>query len=311
MSRVLITGGTGFIGSRLVSRLVDEGSEVEVVAAQGGEGLPRGVVVHTLTLPHPDLSGIVRDGRFDELYHLAGTSYVQASMQDPEGDLWNSVAPTVDLLETLRRKSPHTRMVYTSSAAVYGSPTDLPLAEDAPVKPVSPYGVSKHTCEVYLGLFARLYGLRTASLRPFSVYGPRQRKQVIYDLVDRLHSNPAILEVMGTGEEMRDFVHVDDATAAAMIVMARGPLRGETYNVARGEGVKIRELVAELVAVMQVNPTIVFSGSVRTGDPHSWIADISRLSALGFRPSISLRSGLRSVLEWYRSQENSRPIAPS
>ena len=306
MSRVLVTGGAGFIGTHLVRRLAADGADVTVVddlSAPSAQPVPAGVTWHRLRLPDPRLRTIVAEGRFDRIYHLAGAAYVPPSIEDPTGDLGNNAGVTLDVLEAVRRGSPATPMVYTSSAAVYGSPTELPISERTPIAPVSPYGVSKYAAEQYVSLYAGLHGLRTASLRLFSVFGPGQRKQVVFDLIAKLAADPDHLEVIGAGTEMRDFVFVEDVVAAAVAVMERAPLAGEAYNVASGCGITIGELAGHVAELLGLAPVVSYTGEVRPGDALHWVADITRLRALGFAPAVSVRDGVRRVAAWYAETE--------
>ncbi|HUR96099.1 MAG TPA: NAD-dependent epimerase/dehydratase family protein [Gemmatimonadales bacterium] len=305
--RVLVTGGAGFIGSHLVRRLLEEGTEVTVVddlSAPSALPVPSGVTWHRLRLPDARLRAIVAEGRFDRIYHLAGAAYVPPSIEDPSGDLANNADVTLDVLEAVRRGSPRTPVVYTSSAAVYGSPTVLPISEATPIVPVSPYGVSKYAAEQYVSLYARLHGLRTGSLRLFSVFGPGQRKQVVFDLIAKLAADPERLDVIGAGTEMRDFIFVDDVVTAAALVMSDAPLEGEVYNVASGVGVTIRELVGHVVAVLGLTPAVRYTGEVRPGDALHWVGDISRLRALGFVPAVPVEAGVRRIAEWFAELES-------
>ena len=300
--RVLVTGGAGFIGTHLVRRLLADGADVTVVddlSAPSSHPVPTGVSWHRLRLPDPRFVELVARGGFDRLYHLAGAAYVPPSIDDPAGDLRNNAEVTLSVLEAVRRGSPGTRVLFTSSAAVYGSPVILPISESSPVAPVSPYGVSKYTAEQYVSLYAGLHRLRTASLRLFSVFGPGQRKQVVYDLIAKLAADPERLEVIGDGSETRDFVFVDDVVEAAVTAMRRGAMSGEVYNVASGTAVSVRDLVGEVTAVLGVAPAVSFTGTVRPGDALHWIADIDRLRALGFAPAVSLHEGVRRVATWF------------
>ena len=300
--RVLVTGGAGFIGTHLVRRLLTDGADVTVVddlSAPSSRAVPSNVSWHRLRLPDPRFAELVAGGGFDRLYHLAGAAYVPPSIDDPAGDLRNNAEVTLSVLEAVRRGSPGTRVLYTSSAAVYGSPVALPISESSPVAPVSPYGVSKYTAEQYVSLYAGLHRLRTASLRLFSVFGPGQRKQVVYDLIARLAADPERLEVIGDGSETRDFVFIEDVVEAAVIAMHRGALSGEVYNVASGTGASIRDLVGEVTAVLGVTPAVSFTGTVRPGDALHWVADIDRLRALGYTPAVSLHEGVRRVAAWF------------
>jgi UDP-glucose 4-epimerase len=307
---VLVTGGAGFIGTHLVRRLVADGAHVTVVddlSAPSAQAVPAGVVWHRLRLPDPRLRGLVADSRFDRVYHLAGAAYVPPSIDDPAADLANNADVALNVLESVRHGSPATPVLFTSSAAVYGSPTSLPIAEEAPIMPVSPYGVSKYAAEQYVSLYARLHRLRTASLRLFSVFGPGQRKQVVFDLIAKLAADPAQLEVIGAGTEMRDFVFVEDVVSAAITVMGSAPLAGEVYNVGSGEGVTIKHLVAHVTAVLGLSPRVRYTGEVRPGDALHWVADVTRLRALGYAPAVSLREGVRRVADWFAALDAQVP----
>ncbi|MBI4500139.1 MAG: NAD-dependent epimerase/dehydratase family protein [Gemmatimonadetes bacterium] len=303
-SSVLVTGGAGFIGTRLVHLLLEEGAQVTVIddfSSPSSSPPPAAATVHRLHLPNPALAEIVADGRFAMVFHLAGAAYVPPSIDDPVIDLSSNAEVTLSVLEAVRHAAPRARLIFTSSAAVYGSPEILPIGEDTPIAPVSPYGVSKFAAEQYVSLYARLHGLHTAALRLFSVYGPGQRKQVIYDLVAKMRANSRVLPVHGTGDETRDFVYVDDVAHAAILVATCAPLAGEVYNVASGTSVSIRHLVEVTAEALGLAPEIRFTGEVRPGDALRWEADNSRLRALGFAPEVELREGVKRTAAWFHS----------
>src|SRR5690606_451488 len=147
-----------------------------------------------------------------------------------------------NLLEAVRQNRPETPLIYTSTAAVYGTGRAYPMPETEPTKPLAPYGVSKLAAENYVSVYAALYGLRTASLRLFPVYGPRLRKQVIYDLIQKLLANSEELFIFGDGTQVRDVNHVQNVVEALLVVAAQAPLQGEVYNVSGEEPVTIRQL---------------------------------------------------------------------
>lgn len=300
-ARVLVTGGAGFIGSCLVRRLVSLGAVLTVVddfPTPTETGLPALVTKRKLRLPSSEFRDIVVAGNFDVVFHLAGSSYVPPSLEDPVADLRNNAEVTLQVLEAVRRHLPTARLIYTSSAAVYGNPEKLPISEDDLPAPISPYGVSKLAAETYVSLYATLFGLRTASLRPFSVYGPGQRKQVVFDLIAKVRANPREVDVYGTGDEMRDFIYVEDLVTALLQVASKGGLKGETYNAASGEGTTIHQLVETIASVLGARPHVRYSGQVRPGDALRWLADTSRLKTLGFRSSVTLKQGIREVVGW-------------
>ncbi|HVL88839.1 MAG TPA: NAD-dependent epimerase/dehydratase family protein [Actinomycetota bacterium] len=303
---VLVTGGAGFIGSHLVEALVARGDTVTVLDdLRGGTIANLDAVAGDVHFEEGDLLGadlpaLLAGGGFDTVFHLAGTAYVPPSVEDPVYDFRLVAEGTLKVCDALRRHSPSSTLVYTSSAAVYGDPESLPITEDHRVAPVSPYGLHKYTAEQSVRLHAELYGLRTASARLFSVYGPRQRKQVIFDFARKIAASPSRIEAFGDGTQVRDFVYVGDVVRALLRIASGGPLRGEVYNVATGRGISTGELLAMVAATMNAEPEVVWSGSVRPGDPDKWLASIERLRSIGYEPATSLEDGIAATVAWAR-----------
>jgi len=305
-ARTLVTGGAGFIGSHLVERLVAGGASVTVLDDLKS-GPPRNLaaVLDRVEVVRGDVTTTLVDpgfvAGFDVVFHLAANPYIPPSVDDPLFDFELNLGTTLRLLEALRAAPRGPRLVFTSSAAVYGNPRRLPIREDDPTVPISPYGVSKLAAERYVAVYADLYDLTCSSVRLFSVYGPRQRKQVVYDLLDRLHADPERLEVYGDGTQERDFVFVGDVADAMVAVADRAPGRGEAINVASGTSTSIAALVGELSGAMGVHPELVWSGSVRPGDAQNWSVDTAALNALPFAAAVPLADGLRATLAWYEA----------
>lgn len=305
---VLVTGGAGFIGSHLVETLILAGARVTVV-----DDLRTGRMANleqcrtTIEYVQDDVLSatfgeLLRAREFDLIFHLAANPYVPPSVEDPWYDFQLNVAGTLSVLEALRKTRPATGLIVASSAAVYGESEASSVGEEDPTVPISPYGVSKLAAERYVAVYAQLYGLRMASLRLFSVYGPRQRKQVVYDFMRKLGNGSGEIEALGDGTQVRDFNYVGDVVRAAVCAALNGALRGETYNVASGEPASIRELMDVLSDLMGVRPRVRWSGTVRPGDPQRWAPKTSRLRALGWKPSVPLREGLRRTVAWYRAE---------
>jgi UDP-glucose 4-epimerase len=192
-------------------------------------------------------------------------------------------------------------LIYASSAAVYGDPQRMPIQEIDLTIPISPYGVGKLSAERYIAVYSRLYGLRAASMRLFSVYGPRQRKQVVFDLIRKMIQDPSEVSIYGDGTQVRDFNYVEDTSRSMIIAAEHAPLLGEVYNVASGKEFSIGELVESLCHILCIKPKLIYSGAVRPGDPEKWSVDISRLMGLSYQPQVSLEDGLRRTVEWYRA----------
>jgi UDP-glucose 4-epimerase len=303
---VLVTGGAGFIGSHLVEELVRRHARVTVL-----DDLSHGrlsnlattidqVQMRTIDLSCDDLRAILAEEIFDFAFHLAGSADIVGSVSTPEIDLKQNLVAAFRLLDALRVQSPKTRIVFTSSAAVYGEGSETPFQEDDPTRPVSPYGVSKLAVEHYMNVFARLYGLHTVSVRLFPVFGPRLCQQVIYDLMSKIQQNSVELPLRGDGTEMRDFNFVTNAVEALLLVAEKAPLDGGIYNAGSGDLVSIDELGRMICRNMEVRPRFVYDGNHRAGVSRRWSADLSRLHALGYHARIGLAEGLAKTINWFR-----------
>lgn len=302
---ILVTGGAGFIGSHLVESLVSIGAYVTVVdnlATGRLENLER--VRSRIEVIVDDIGDLllrrqIRVDAYDYVFHLAANPYIPPSVERPAYDFALNLQNTFTLLEALRVTPRPPRLVNTSSAAVYGNPANLPIKETDPTVPISPYGVSKLAAERYVAVYSQLYGIPATSLRLFSVFGPRQRKQVIYDLLCKLRANPYSLEVLGDGSQARDFVYVTDVVQAMCLAATAAPGRGEVYNVASGATHTIADVVNAWCRVCEVTPSINYTGRVRPGDAEKWEVDTSALKGLGFAPKVSLEAGLAGIRDWY------------
>lgn len=307
---VLVTGGAGFIGSHLVANLVSAGAHVTVVDNfSTGRLILLQPVLPEIALVVGDVADGLRFGRvkleeYEYVFHLAANPYIPPSVENPSMDFHANAFNTFVLLESLRQTAKAPRLVNVSSAAVYGNPVHLPIRETDPTVPISPYGVSKLAAERYVAVYSQLYGIRGTSLRLFSVYGPHQRKQVVYDLLCRLRANPRRLEALGDGSQARDFTYVRDVVQAILIAATKAPAQGEAYNVASGRTHTVADLVGFLSSLLNVAPEVVYSGRTRPGDAEKWVVDVTRMKQLGFEAYTPLEEGLTAILDWYRTERD-------
>lgn len=304
-SRVMVTGGGGFIGSHLVEQLVEAGCRVTVIDdfVSGSKNNLQGVLSQ-VEIIESNLGDLLESKRielsdYDLIFHLSANAYIPPSVENPLFDFKLNLHDTLLLLEALRHCSRAPRLVYASSAAVYGDPIKVPIQEGDQTVPISPYGVSKLAAERYVAVYSNIYGIRANSVRLFSVYGPRQRKQVIYDLLHKLRTHPEHLEVIGDGSQMRDFVYVLDVVQAMLLVATEAPGKGEAYNVASGTVYSIRQLVEVLCKVCGIRPEVTYTGQLRFGDADKWIVDIAKLQHLGYQAKTSLEDGISAIRRWY------------
>jgi len=201
------------------------------------------------------------------------------------------------LLEAIRDHSPSTKLVNFSSAAIYGNPDRLPISENMEAKPISPYGRHKLEAENLCLKFKEKHGVNSINLRVFSVYGPGLKKQLFWDLYNKtLNGDP--IKLFGTGNESRDYIFIDDLLQAIDCIIKRSGFDDHVINVANGMEISIREAATSLLKALNCQKELSFNGEVRPGDPLNWKADISKLKALGYEPSVSLAEGLNQYAEW-------------
>lgn len=297
--RILVTGGSGFLGHHLVGALRERGDDVEIADRRGLSPFAD-VPARSVDLLEDDLGDLLRDGGFASVFHLAGNVEVPLSVERPDLDLRMNAGMTIRLLEAMRRAAPTTKLVFASTAAVYGEAPDGACGEDRSPAPVAPYGASKWTAERYVALYAARHGLPTSRARIFSLYGPGLRKHVVYDLIEKLHADPERLLLQGDGEQVRDFSYVGDAVAALLAVHDASAGKGEAVNVASGEPVRIAALAGAVAAACGAKPAIAFDGEAGVGRSQRWVADVTRLRALGFVSRVPLSEGLARTVAWYR-----------
>ena len=295
-----VTGAAGFLGGAVAAAWVRAGWKVAGFDTSPGwaAGCAHWVTgeVHrdALTRAAGEL------GVPQVVFHAAGGSSVGASIADPQGDFARTVLSLRETLAFLRQAAPAARLIYPSSAAIYGTASTDPLLETAPLRPISPYGRHKLQVEVDIAEAAAGSGLDTVILRFFSLYGPGLRKQLLWDLARRLAARPAQLELSGTGDERRDFLFVDDAVRLVGLA-ARLDAPGEPLilNGGRGEAITVRDAAQALARAIGVDAAIGFSGETRAGDPKALVADISEARALGFSPDVTFEDGARRFARWF------------
>ena len=221
-------------------------------------------------------------------------------MADPLEDLRASAMPLGNTIDALRRAGVSPVLLIPSSAAVYGNPATLPVAESGALAPISPYGFHKAACELLGREAAECLGMRVIVCRFFSVYGPRQRRLLVWEVYRQLISEANVMELQGTGSETRDFLHMDDASAAILALAQRASRGAMFVNIASGSESSVSQLVEEMKRVTDTDKMLMCHGLERPGDPRHWAADITRLRSLvpGWHPR-PLRDGLaETVAEW-------------
>lgn len=300
---ILVTGGAGFIGSHLCERLLAAGQRVRVL-----DNLSTGKRENLPADPRLEfVYGDVRERRdveraaagVEAIYHLAAVASVQASIDDPVATHAVNFTGTLHVLEAARRHAV-SRLVYASSAAVYGDTQTLPVTEDAPLRPLSPYAADKLAGEHYLFFYARQFGLRATALRFFNIYGPRQDPSspysgVISIFVERARAGTGVT-IYGDGRQTRDFVYVGDLAELLWRSLDNERCLGQVLNVGRGIECSLLELLQELERIGG-RAIERRHAPARPGDIRRSCASTERLAqAFDAAPQTSLALGLATLL---------------
>jgi nucleoside-diphosphate-sugar epimerase len=295
--RVLITGNKGFIGSYLEKAYVER--KITVFGwDKCGVSCNGNVLQDADLMETSDVENVLEIISPDLIIHCAGSADVNKSTKDPLSDLKANYIPTENLLFALKKLGLlQCRFMLLSSAAVYGNPVTLPMDENQPINPLSPYALHKRAAEDVCIFMNKNYGLDIKIARLFSVYGPGLRKQIFWDMYQKIIATGE-LNLFGSGEESRDYIFIDDVVNALMLI-AEDTSGKLVYNVANGEETTIKEAARCFSTFMNIPSTnIHFMGERREGDPINWRADIGRLKKLGYIRNVSFEDGLRSYVEW-------------
>lgn len=298
--KVLIVGINGFIGSHVAEGLSIVGHEVYGIDRTVGTGKYNTEVFDVLC---DNISEALRRIRPDVIINCAGQANVPNSIAHPEADLMENTVIVHKILFAINQVGlVKTRFVQLSSAAVYGNPDCLPISENSGMKPLSPYALHKMMAEDICLYFSKVYDIDVKILRLFSVYGNGLRKQIFWDLYQKYRESGK-LSLIGTGEESRDYIHINDLVSAIRIIVETDS-KNEIWNIASGCEVYIKE-VADIFArkLGLAMSEIEFSGRNRQGDPINWQADISRIKAEGFVPQINIEQGISEYISWAKNDE--------
>ncbi len=278
--RILVTGSAGFVGKSVGQYAVQAGHTVAGVARRSQPDLDWPGTHLALDVATADLAGPVADADPDVIFHAAGSASVGGSVAAPLDDFRAAVLSWINLLDGVRRSGRRPLIVFPSSAAVYGNPASLPVAESASIVPISPYGFHKAACELIAEEYASCFGLDILIVRVFSVFGPAQRRLLIWDIYRRAAGDEPAIWLEGTGRESRDFLHVDDLAALVLRLSADGAGRtgrSRVVNAGRGDESSVLTVAEFVRSAAGVDKPIRCRGVERPGDPQRWQADVRRL----------------------------------
>jgi UDP-glucuronate 4-epimerase len=315
VTRVLVTGAAGFIGSHVVEALAARGDET-VGVDNFDPFYPRAMKERNLaemgrlaqfSFREQDLLdvGVMRALLTPDtiIVHLAAKAGVRPSLEDPVGYARANVTGTAAISEAARQAGV-SRIVFGSSSSVYGDSTPVPFREDAvAVAPVSPYAATKRAAELFLASVAPIYGFRAASLRLFTVYGPRQRPDLAIHSFTRKMMEGRTLTLFGDGTQSRDYTYCDDIVAGVLSAIAwtaTAPIGVETFNLGGNKPIATEAMVAEIAQALGLEPRIEWA-PMQPGDVQRTAADLTKSAAvLGYEPKVPFPEGIRRFIRWFR-----------
>jgi nucleoside-diphosphate-sugar epimerase len=310
MSKALVTGGAGFIGSNLTESLLKRRHFVRVLddfSTGKRENLIFGKEYPSLEI----LEGDIRDLRtckkaikgVEYIFHQAALPSVQRSVEDPGTSNAINVGGTLNILLAAKEEGVK-RVIYASSSSIYGDTPTLPKREEMPPHPLSPYALQKYIGEQYCRLFYQLYGLDSVSLRYFNIFGPKQDPNSVYSAViprfiDALiHDRPPV--IFGDGEQSRDFTFIENVVQANLLAMSAGHLRGEAMNIACGKRISLNQLLKILKKILGSKLAPIYQ-EPRKGDVRHSLADIRKSKKnINYMPKVGTEEGLNKTVEFFQ-----------
>lgn len=299
LTKIIITGGAGFIGSHLVDRMVGNEHDVIVIDNMMNAVDYRNEKAQYINL---DLCNLKHSKKFlgdaDVVYHLAANFSIPKSTENPIFDMENNFLSTLNILESMRLND-IPRIVFTSSSTVYGEQTEFPIPENTVLKPISNYGASKVSSEIYIHSYHKLYGIEGVILRLANILGPRSNHGCVPDFVKKLKDNPKELEILGDGKQQKSYLHIRDCIDAMLLTDKKVKKFG-IYNIGSEEWIIVEDIAEIVCSEMKLDPKFVFTGGNRgwKGDVPKFLLDVSKLKMIGWNPKLTTGEAIEETVRW-------------
>ncbi len=310
MAKILVTGGAGFIGSNVVDRLIKEGHKVVVIddlSTGFKRNLNKQAKFYEMDIRDRGMEDVFKKEKFDYVIHHAAQMDVRRSTKEPEFDAEVNILGSLNLILNSQKFGVKKFIYASTGGAIYGEAKYLPADEKHPVNPLCQYGISKHTVEHYLYLYKALYGLNYTVLRYPNVFGPRQNPEINEAGVNSIFIGLMLKgkkpTIFGDGEQVRDYVYVDDIVEANLSALEKGT--NEILNIGTGVGVSVNQIFEMLAKILGFKEKAIYAPP-REGEILRIYLDATRArDVLGWRPKVSFGDGLKRTVEWWRKREES------
>ena len=294
--KILIIGSKGFIGSHIYNYFKSTQYTVfgcDVVTDYENENY------FQIEATNSDYHFIFEKYKIDVCINCSGAASVPISIQYPLKDFNLNTVNVFKILDAIKMYQPCCKFINLSSAAVYGNPINLPIKENSNLNPLSPYGIHKMQSEQICKEFYDCFNIQTCSLRIFSAYGNGLKKQLFWDIYQKFIKNPEI-ELFGTGNETRDFIHINDIVKAVSLTIMQGDFVGNQVNIANGKEYTIFQIAEIFKNILKTEKKVIFNNQLKQGDPLNWRADISIIKKMGYKSEVTIEDGITRYIQWIR-----------
>lgn len=299
---ILVLGSSGFIGKNIVKQALEAGNNVIGIDIHNSEYQHSSFKFKNLPITYNSIITTIAEENIDTIIHAGGSASVSLSISQPQTDFDQNVNTTFNILNAIKDSKRSVKFIYLSSAAVYGNPNYLPVDELHPYNPISPYGYHKMFSEIICKEFSENFGVNSIIFRIFSCYGAEQRKLFLWDLCQKIRTNSNdVINLMGTGSESRDYIHVSDLSNCVVSFANRQSKGVEIFNLASGNELFISDIADSILKQFDSDKKINFLGVENNGNPNNWCANTSKLNATGFKHSISFEQGIENYINWFKN----------